>query len=110
MEPEYSNKQPKSRRPDADYDACLICQKGADSLSRLMQKLIDHKCTVLLCVITNRKDDISLTLQNEVEPHSEFLKKNPVSLAQYRSKYINHETVDQRKSKFTKQEDTLLQM
>ena len=67
-----------------------------------MQKLADQGYTVLICAITNSKDEISFRLQNEVDPHSEFLKKNPVCLAQYRSKYTNHKTVDQRKSKFTK--------
>ena len=28
--------------PDTDYDACLICQKGAERHSRPMQKLTDQ--------------------------------------------------------------------
>ena len=43
-------------RPDTDYDACLICQKGAYSHSRLMQKLTGYPA--LLCAITYRKDEI----------------------------------------------------
>ena len=42
------NKQPKRMRPDTDYDACLICQKGAYSHSRLMQKLTDQGYPALL--------------------------------------------------------------
>ena len=38
MEPEFLNKQPKRRRPDTDYDACLLCQTGADSHYSSMQK------------------------------------------------------------------------
>ena len=49
-------------------------------------------------------------LQNKVGPHSDLLEKNLVCLAQYRSKYTNRKTVDQRKSNFTKQEDTFRQM
>ena len=41
-----------------------------------------------------------------MDPHSDFLEKNPVCLAWYHSKYSNRKTVDQRKSKFTKQEDS----
>ena len=33
-------------------------------------------------------------LQNKVGPHSDFLEKNLVCLAQYRSKYTNRKTVD----------------
>ena len=41
-----------------------------------------------------------------MDPHSDFLEKNPVCLAWYCSKNTNRKTVDQRKSKFTKQEDS----
>ena len=37
-------------------------------------------------------------LQNKVGPHSDLLEKNLVCLAQYRSKYTNRKTVDQRKT------------
>ena len=63
MEPGLLNKQPKKMRPDTDYDACLICQKGAYSHSRLMQKLTDQGYPALLYAITNRKDEISFPTQ-----------------------------------------------
>ena len=62
-----------------------------------MQKLTDQGYPALLCAITNRNDKISSRLQYEVEPNSDFLEKNPVCHAQYRSKYTNRKTVDQRK-------------
>ena len=99
---EFLNKQPKRRRPDADYEACLICQNGADCHSRPIQKLTDQGYLALLYAITNRKDDISFRIQNDVDPHSDFLEKNPVGLARYRSKYTNRKTVEQRKSKYAK--------
>ncbi len=67
-----------------------------------MQKLTDKGYRALLYAITNRKDEISFRLQNEVDSHSDFLEKNLVCLALYRSKYTNHKTVDQRKSKYVK--------
>ena len=63
MEPGLLNKQPKKMRPDTDYDACLICQKGAYSHSRLMQKLTDQGYPALLYAITNRKDEISFRIR-----------------------------------------------
>ena len=50
-------------RPDTDYDACLICHKGAYSHSRLMQKLTDQGYPALLYAITNRKDVISFRIR-----------------------------------------------
>ena len=50
-------------QPDTDYDACLICRKGAYSHSRLMQKLTDQGCPALLYAITNRKDEISFRIR-----------------------------------------------
>ena len=85
MEPEFSVKQPKRRRSDTDYDACLICQNGADSHSRPIQKLTDQGYPAHLYAITNRKVEISFRLQNEVDHHSDFPEKNPVCLARYRS-------------------------
>ena len=67
-----------------------------------MQKLTDQGYRALLYAITNRKDEISLRLQNEVDSHSDFLEKTLVCLARYRSKYIKHKTFDQRKSKCAK--------
>ena len=61
-----------------------------------MQKLRDQGYPALLYAITNRKDDISFRLQNKVDPHSDFLEKNPVCLARYRSKYTNRKTADHR--------------
>ena len=86
MDSEFLNKQPNRRRPDTDYDACLICQKGAESHSRPMQKLPDKGYPALIFAITNRKDEISFRLQNEVDPHSDFLENNMVCLARYHSK------------------------
>ena len=83
-------------RPDTDCYACLMCQLGADSHSRLMQKLTDQGYPALLYAITNRR----YLLQNKVDPHSDILEKNLVWHARYRSKYTNYKTVDQRKSKF----------
>ena len=61
--------------------------------------------------ITNRKYETSFRLQNEVDPHSDFLEKNPVCLARYRFKYTNSKIVCHAEGKkITKQEDTLLQM
>ena len=48
--------------------------------------------------ITSRKDDISFRLENEVDPDSDFLEKNPVCLVRYRSKYTNRKTVDKGKA------------
>ena len=81
-----------------DYDACLICQNGADRHSHPIEKLTDQGYLALLYAIINRKDEISFRLQNEVDPHSDFLEKNPVCLVRYRSKYTNHKTVDQGKA------------
>ena len=55
--------------------SCLICQNGADSHCRPMQKLTDQDYPELLYAITNRKDEISFRLQNKVDPHSDFLEK-----------------------------------
>ena len=46
-----------------DYDACLICQKGADIHSRSMPKLTDQGYPALLYAITNRKDEISFRIR-----------------------------------------------
>ena len=43
--------------------ACLICQNGAYSHSRLTQKLTDQGCHAFLYAITNRKDDISFRIR-----------------------------------------------
>ena len=87
MDSEFLNKQTNRRRSDTDYDACLICQKGAESNSRPMQKLQDKGYPALIFAITNRKDEISIRLQNEVDPHSDFLENNiMVCLARYHSK------------------------
>ena len=101
-----STKQLKRRRPNTNYDDCIICQKGADTHSGSMQKLTDHGYPALLYAVTNRKDEVSFRLQNEVEPQSDFLQKNPVCHARCRSKYTNRKTVDHRKGKFAKHEDT----
>ena len=101
-----STKQLKRRRPNTNYDGCIICQKGADTHSGSMQKLTDHGYPALLYAVTNRKDEVSFRLQNEVEPQSDFLQKNPVCHARCRSKYTNRKTVDHRKGKFAKHEDT----
>ena len=50
-------------QPDTDYDPCLICQKGAYSHSRLMQKLTDQSYPALLYAITNRKDEITFIIR-----------------------------------------------
>ena len=63
MEPDFLNKQPKRMRPDTEYDACLVFQKGADSHSRLMQKLIDQGYPALLYAITKRKDEIAFRMR-----------------------------------------------
>ena len=57
-----------------------------------MQKLTDQGYPALLYGITNRKDEISFRIR--WGPHSDFLEKNLVCLAQYRSKYTNRKTVD----------------
>ena len=81
-----------------DYDACLIRQNGGDSHSRPIQKLTDEGYLARLYAITSRKDEISFRLENEVDPHSDSLEKNPVCLVRYRSKYTNHKTVDKGKA------------
>ena len=73
MEPDFSIKHLNRRRLDTYYDACRICHKGADSHSRPMQKLTDQGYPSLLRAITIIKDNVSLRLQNEVEPQSDFL-------------------------------------
>ena len=64
MEPEFSIKQRKRRRPDTDNDAFLIYQKGVDSHSCPMQTLTDQGYPLVPRAITIIKDNISLILQN----------------------------------------------
>jgi len=107
MEPEFSTKPPKRTRPDTDYASCLICQKErAVSQFGPLQNLTDKGYPALLYAVTNRKDEVSFRLENELEPRHDFLKKNPVCHSKCRSKYTNRKTVDQKKSKFAKQEDS----
>ena len=56
-----------------DYDACLICQNGADSHFRPTQKLTDQGYPALLYAITNRKDEISLRIS--LTPTQTFWKR-----------------------------------
>ena len=63
-----------------------------------MQKLTDKGYRALLYAITNGKDEISFRLQNEVDSHSDFLEKNLVCLARYRSKYTNHKLLTREKA------------
>ncbi len=60
-------------RPDTDYDACLICQKGTYSHSRLVQKLTNQSNPALLYAITNRKDEISFRIR--LAPTQTFWKR-----------------------------------
>ncbi len=52
-----------------------------------------------ICYHKQKRRDL---FQNRVDPHSDFLEKNPVCLARYRSKYTNRTAADQKKSKYTK--------
>ena len=105
MEPEFSTKQLKGKRPDTNYTACLICQK-TDSNAGPLQKLTVKGYPALLYAVANRNDDVSFRLENELDPQCAFLERNPVCHTKCRNKYTNRKTVDQRKSKFTKQEGT----
>ena len=77
MESEFSAVEPKRKRPDTNYAACLICQH-TDSNAGPLQKLTDQGYPALLYAVTNRKDDVSFRLVNKLEPQFEFLKRNPV--------------------------------
>ena len=57
---------------------------------------------VILHAYASRKDEISFRLENEVDPDSDFLEKNPVCLVRYRSKYTNRKNCWQGKSKYAK--------
>ena len=85
MEPEFSIKQPKRIRPDTDYSACQLCQKGADSKSGPLHKVTAQGYHSLLYAVINRRDEISFRLESDVEPQSAFLEKNPVCHARCRS-------------------------
>lgn len=106
MEPEFSAMEPKRKQPDTSYAACLICQR-TDSNAGPLQKLTDQGYPALLYAVSNRKDDVSFRLRNDLEPQCDFLKRNPVWHTRCRAKYTNRKTVDQKKRKFAKQEDTL---
>ena len=79
MESEFSVKQTKRSGPGTDYAPFLICQKRADSHSHPMQKLTDQGYPKLLRAIAIIKDNASLRLLNEVEPHSDFLEYHYVA-------------------------------
>ena len=96
MEPYFSIKHPKRRRPDTDYDACLICQKGAARQSFPSYAETDRSRLSCTPICYHKQKGRSL-LQNEVDSHSDFLEKNPVCHARYRSKYANRNTADQKK-------------
>ena len=107
MEPVFSStEQPKRKRPDTFYTACLICQK-TDSKAGPLQKVTDQGYPALLYAVINRKDDVSFRLENELQPQCDFLERNPVWHTRCRAKYTNRKTVDQGKTKFAKQEVTM---
>ena len=105
MEPGFLNKQPKRMRPDTDW--CLP-NMPEGSIQPFSSYAETDRSRLSCTPICYHKQKGRYLLQNKVD--SDFLENNLVCLAQYRSKYTNHKTVDQRNSKFTKQEYTFLQM
>lgn len=93
------------KRPVTNYTACLICQK-TESIAGPLQKLTDQGYPAFLYAVANGKDDVSFRLENELEPQSAFLEKNPMWHTKCRAKHTNWKTVDQRKNKLAKQEGT----
>ena len=74
MEPVFSStEQPKRKRPDTFYTACLICQK-TDSKAGPLQKVTDQGYPALLYAVINRKDDVSFRLENELQPQCNWCK------------------------------------
>ena len=85
-----------SGNADKDYDACLICQHGADRNSRPMQKLTSQGYPALIYAITNRKDGISFKLQNEVDPQAQTFWKRIRSVSHGIAPYTNRNNCDER--------------
>ena len=105
MEPGFLNKQPKRMRPDTDWCLPNMPEGSIRSFSSYAETDRSRLSCTPICYHKQKGRDL---LQNKVD--SDFLENNLVCLAQYRSKYTNRTTVDQRNSKFTKQEYTFLQM
>ena len=104
MEPGFLNKQPKRMRPDTDRCLPNMPEGSIQSSSSYAETDRSRLSCTPICY---HKQKGRYLLQNKVD--SDFLENNLVCLAQYRSKYTNRKTVDQRNSKFTKQEYTFPQ-
>ena len=105
MEPEFSTKQLERKLLSTNYTACIMCQK-TDSDAGPLQKVTNQGYPSLLYAVTNRKDDISYRLDNELQPQCDFLGRNPLWHTQCRAKYTNRKTVDQKRKKVEKPEGT----
>lgn len=105
MEPEFSTKQLERKLLSTNYTACIICQK-TDSDAGPLQKLTNHGYPSLLYAVTNRKDDVSYRLDNQLKAQCDFLGRNPLWHTQCRAKYTNRKTVDQKRKKVEKPEGT----
>ncbi len=105
MEPEFSTKQLERKLLSTNYTVCIICQK-TDSDAGPLQKLTNHGYPSLLYAVTNRKDDVSYRLDNQLKAQCDFLGRNPLWHTQCRAEYTNRKTVDQKRKKVEKPEGT----
>ena len=103
MEPEFTVKQLKRKRPLTNYAACVICQK-IDVSEGPLHNITNQGYPAILYATTNRKDEISFRLENDLESEQDFLKRNPVWHSRCHAKYTNRKSVDQKSRKAAKQD------
>ena len=99
---EFSTKQLERKLLSINY-TCIICQKTNSDASPL-QKRTNLGYPSLLYAVTNRRDDVSYRLDNELQTQCAFLGRNPLWHTKCRAKYINRKTVDQKRKKVEKPE------
>ncbi len=81
-------------------------RRKTDSDTGPLQRLTNHGYPSLLYAVTNRKDDVSYRLDNQLKAQCDFLGRNPLWHTQCRAKYTNRKTVDQKRKKVEKPEGT----
>ena len=69
MDPTLKPVKPKRRSTHTDYGSCLICQKGSDN--DILHQLTDVGYPAFLYAVTNREDDVSFRLRNDIVKQSD---------------------------------------